>query len=325
MTVYLLGSRGPEILQIQRRLGELQCYSGPADGIFGGGTESAVRTYQRTQGLTPDGRVGSQTWSALFNGAEVPPPAVTTQTLDHQCLALTGAFETNHPPPECFAGLSGDFDGQGISFGVVQWNLGQGSLQPLLEEMSQNHPDILGQIFGPNYSALVAMLAETRDEQLAWARSIQDPIKNIVFEPWQGQFKTLGRQQEFQDIEAKYAAGLFQKGLELCNDFGVTSQRAAALMFDLYVQNGGIKNWVKPLILSDFEQLEQSGQGAGNAPLEVARLRIIAIRAAASANPKWIADVQNRKLTIANGEGTVHGNPYNLEEQYGISLDSAFS
>ena len=73
MTVYLLGSRGPEVSQIQRRLDELQCYSGPADGIFGGGTESAVRTYQRTQGLTPDGRVGSQTWSALFNGAEVPP------------------------------------------------------------------------------------------------------------------------------------------------------------------------------------------------------------------------------------------------------------
>jgi len=57
----------------------------------------------------------------------------------------------------------------------------------------------------------------------------------------------------------------------------------------------------------------------------VARLRIIAFRAAASANAKWIADVQNRKLTIANGEGTVHGTPYNLEEQYGISLHSAFS
>src|SRR5437867_4148705 len=238
MTVYLLGSRGPEVLQIQRRLDELQCYSGPADGVFGGGTESAVRAYQRTQGLTPDS---------------------------------------------------------------------------------------LGRICGTDYSALVAMLAETRDEQLAWARSIQDPIKKIVFEPWQGQFKTLGRQQEFQDIEAKYAAGLFQKGLALCNDFGVSSQRAAALMFDLYVQNGGIKSWVKPLILSDFEQLQQSGQKAGDAPLEVARLRIIAVRAAASANPKWIADVQNRKLTIANGEGTVHGNPYNLEEQYGISLDSAFS
>ena len=325
MAVYLLGSRGPEVTQIQQRLSELKLYSGPLDGIFGGGTDAAVRAFQQGNGLTADGKVGPRTWSALFNGAAVPPPAVTTQGLDHQCLALTGAFETNHPPPDCFAGLSGDFDGQGISFGVLQWNIGQGNLQPLLAEMNRNHPDLLGQIFGPNYSALVAMLGETLDEQLAWARSIQDPIKHALFEPWQGQFKTLGRQQEFQDIETKSAAGLFQDARTLCNDYGVSSQRAAALMFDIMVQNGGIKNWVRPLILSDFQQLDQAGSEPGDVPLEVARLRIVATRVASSANPKWIADVQNRKLTIANGQGTVHGDYYDLENQYGISLESSFT
>jgi hypothetical protein len=65
--------------------------------------------------------------------------------------------------------------------------------------------------------------------------------------------------------------------------------------------------------------------GTGDVPLEVARLRIIATRSAASANQKWVADVQNRKLTIANGEGKVHGSHYDLEAQYGISLNSAFS
>jgi hypothetical protein len=323
MAGYLLGSRGPEVLQIQRQLGALQLYSGAQDGIFGGGTDAAVRAFQRANGLMVDGQVGAQAWSALFNGAKVPPPAITTQQLDHQCLALTGAFETNQPPPDCFAGLSGDFDGQGLSFGVIQWNIGQGSLQPLLAEMNSNHPDILGQIFGSNYSTMVAMLGETPDEQLAWARSIQDPQRHALFEPWAGQFKTLGRQQEFQDIEAKYAAGLFRQAMALCNDFGVTSQRAAALMFDIKVQNGGIKAWVKPQILSDFQQLNASGPAAGGGSLEVARLRIIASRAAASASPRWIADVQSRKLTIANGEGIVHGNQYNLADQYGISLNSA--
>jgi hypothetical protein len=323
MTVYLLGSRGTEVKQIQQRLSDLQLYSGLVDGVFGGGTDSAVRAFQQGQQLTVDGKVGPGTWGALFNGADVPPPVLTTQPLDLQCLALTGGFETNHPPPDCFAGLSGDFDGQGMSFGVLQWNIGQGSLQPLLAQMNQNHPDILGQVFGPNYSALVAMLAETVDEQLAWARSIQDPIRHVLFEPWQGQFKTLGRQQEFQDIEAQSAAGIFQQALALCNDFGVSSQRAAALLFDIKVQTGGIKSWVKPQILSDFDELDQTG--SGDVPVEVARLRVIATRSAASANPKWIADVQNRKLTIANGEGTVHGNRYDLEAQYGISLNSAFS
>lgn len=324
MAAYLLGSQGPEVKQIQQRLSELKFYSGALDGIFGGGTDAAVRMFQQGNGLTADGKVGPQTWGALFNGAAIPPPAIASQGLDHQCLALSGAFETNQPPPDCFAGLSGDFDGQGLSFGVVQWNIGQGSLQPLLTEMNQNHPDLLGQIFGPSYSALVAMLGETLDEQLAWARSIQDPMRHAVFEPWQGQFKALGRQQEFQDIEVRYAAGLFQEALELCSDYGVSSQRAAALLFDIKVQNGGIKSWVKPLILSDFQQLDQAAPDTGGVPLEVARLRIIATRVASSANPEWIADVQNRKLTIANGQGTVHGNYYDLEDQYGISLESSF-
>jgi len=152
-------------------------------------------------------------------------------------------------------------------------------------------------VFGPNYAALVAMLGETLDEQLAWARSIQDPIRHVLFEPWQGQFKTLGRLQEFQDIEVQSAAGIFQQAFALCSEFGVGSERAAALMFDIKVQTGGIKTWVKSQILSDFEQLDSSGNG--DVPMEVARLRIIATRSAASANPKWVADVQNRKLTIA--------------------------
>ncbi len=324
MTVYLLGSRGAEVLQIQQRLVVLQFYSGPPDGIFGGGTEAAVRMFQESEGMTPDGQVGSDTWAALFGGGQIPTPAVAAQGLDHRCLALTGAFETDQPPPDCFAGLSGDFDGQGISFGVAQWNIGQGSLQPLLVEMNQNHPDILGQIFGANYSTLVAMLGESLDEQLAWARSIQNPLKHSLLEPWQGQFKTLGRSQEFQDIETEHAAGLFQQGLALCTAFGVSSQRAAALMFDIQVQNGGIKSLVKPIILSDFEQLGKSEAQAGDVPMEVVRLRIIATRVAASSKPMWVSDVQNRKLTIANGQGTVHGVHFLLEDQYGISLNSAF-
>jgi len=51
-------------------------------------------------------------------------------------------------------------------------------------------------------------------------------------------------------------------------------------------------------------------------------MRIIANRRAAAANPAWVEDVRARKLTIANGQGTVHGNFYNLQEQHGIDLTS---
>lgn len=44
---------------------------------------------------------------------------------------VTGGFETSGNP---WAGVSNDFDKQGISCGILQWNIGQGSLQPLVNK-----------------------------------------------------------------------------------------------------------------------------------------------------------------------------------------------
>jgi hypothetical protein len=191
-------------------------------------------------------------------------------------MALTGSFETNNSLPDCFAGLSGDFDGQGISFGVLQWNLGQGSLQPLLRKIIKAEPEIVESIFAQNYEELNSMLAASKSKQLDWARSIQN-LKHILNEPWNGHFKTLGRQPLFQDIQVESATRLFNSASALCRDFGLLSTRAGALMFDN--------------------------------------------RRASATKAEWVEDVRTRKLTIANGQGTVHGNFYDLKEQYGLGLE----
>jgi len=54
--------------------------------------------------------------------------------------------------------------------------------------------------------------------------------------------------------------------------------------------------------------------------MEEAKLRIIANRRADAAKAEWREDVRKRKLTIAEGRGTVHGRFYDLEGQFGISL-----
>ncbi|HEY3581780.1 MAG TPA: hypothetical protein VGK82_14600, partial [Pyrinomonadaceae bacterium] len=46
-------------------------------------------------------------------------------------LEVTGGFETDGDP---WAGISNDFDNMGISCGILQWNIGQGSLQPLVKK-----------------------------------------------------------------------------------------------------------------------------------------------------------------------------------------------
>ena len=66
MVFYKLGSKGKEITKIQEKLKANDFYKGPIDGDFGGGTESAVKAFQKVNKLTVDGIIGSITWNALF-------------------------------------------------------------------------------------------------------------------------------------------------------------------------------------------------------------------------------------------------------------------
>jgi peptidoglycan hydrolase-like protein with peptidoglycan-binding domain len=50
---------------LQARLGSLGFYSGPVDGVWGQGTESAVEKFQRSRGLQADGQLGPATVTAL--------------------------------------------------------------------------------------------------------------------------------------------------------------------------------------------------------------------------------------------------------------------
>ena len=59
------GSRGSEVSQIQTKLKRCGYYSGSVDGIYGSQTLSAVKYFQRSNGLTADGIAGTQTLKAM--------------------------------------------------------------------------------------------------------------------------------------------------------------------------------------------------------------------------------------------------------------------
>jgi len=315
MPVYKLGSKGEEVRKIQEKLQSLGMYLGPLDGDFGGGTEGAVKLFQEREGLEVDGVVGSLTWIKLVGGG-MPRPSIVYQSLDYRCLSLTGSYETGAGIPDCFAGVSGDFDGQGISFGVLQWNFGQGSLQPLLKRMFSEHPEISRAIFHDRFDLIRSKLHGAKSELMSFARSIQHPIKHFLYEPWRGMFKSLGRTGEFQRIEVSSANSLYLAALQLCADYGLWSERGVALMFDILVQNGSISSVVKGQIIADFQTVSAGVEDE----LEVARMRVVAKRRADAAKVRWREDVLARKLCIANGTGTVHGIPYDLADQFGIEL-----
>lgn len=70
MALLKYGSRGSEVRRLQEALNKAG-YQLDTDGIYGEKTRSAVRKYQRANGLGVDGIVGDQTWGAL-NKASAP-------------------------------------------------------------------------------------------------------------------------------------------------------------------------------------------------------------------------------------------------------------
>lgn len=64
-----LGSAGPEVGDVQRRLGGLGYALDDDPGVFDRATEAAVRTFQQRRGLPADGIVGDDTWLALVGAS----------------------------------------------------------------------------------------------------------------------------------------------------------------------------------------------------------------------------------------------------------------
>jgi peptidoglycan hydrolase-like protein with peptidoglycan-binding domain len=72
------GSRGTDVLKLQKALQTLGLDPGGTDGKFGRGTENAVIQYQVSKGLTADGKAGTATLTALY--AEATATAETSNS-----------------------------------------------------------------------------------------------------------------------------------------------------------------------------------------------------------------------------------------------------
>jgi len=57
--------RRPSVKQIQLALRNAGYNPGPIDGRMGKQTRQAIKTFQKANGLTPDGKIGRKTWELL--------------------------------------------------------------------------------------------------------------------------------------------------------------------------------------------------------------------------------------------------------------------
>lgn len=235
-----------------------------------------------------------------------------TKTTEEKCFALTAAFEGGG-----YTALAGNFDGQGISFGVIQFNLGRGTLQPLLLAMYRLHPAAFARcctvaVQGRTQdvtSSLLELIGLSPTQGVAWAKARQDAGGRFrpEYTHWVTIFRHLGTEPEFQAVQRAKAEPYMVTARGIVARYGWRSERALALAFDIAVQMGSVGPGARL-------RYARASRGLG----ELAQLAAMA-KAIAPQGGRWARDVLSRKLAIALGAGVVHGRSHHLERDFGIT------
>lgn len=232
-----------------------------------------------------------------------------------RAFTITGRFEGHG-----YGALSGDFDGQGISYGFIQWNLGQGTLQPLLRAMYAEGPQTFRRCFTQfvaDYGKaldltdqILAVCAMPRAEAVAWARARQTKSggRPRLLPHWAAAFRELAEIEGFQAVQRRFAEKPYMaRAKDYMKAYGFRSDRALCLLFDITVQMGSITAPSRGRYL-----IATAGRGLS----EQAKLVALAKAVAPQGGP-WAHDVLARKSAIATGRGTVHGAAFD-GSRYGL-------
>ena len=289
-TWFSKGLRGSIAMDIQANLLKQGFFAGDhdkfMDGDFGNDTAIAVNQLQAARSLPPTGAIDDATWGQL-TVAPIP-------TLFERCLGLTASFEGNG-----FTLIEGNFDGAGLTWGIIGFTLSNNEIQGLLDEVEQAVPGTLVRVMG----ATLAQEWATRTAlplkaQVAWADSISTGANHDGLPPeWVDAFQRLGQEPLVQRLQMHHAYDkYFVPCVATANSLQLTTELGIALCFDLHVQNGTAR-----------VEGVQDVLAAGLTDTEAARRVALAQAVASHVGPTYRADVLARKMTCATGAGVVHG------------------
>ncbi|VWX55725.1 conserved hypothetical protein [Burkholderiales bacterium 8X] len=291
------GSQGEYPRRLQQSLIDAKLLKGTADGIYGQGTAAAVRAWQTGARLQPTGSVDEPTWTGITRS---PLP-----TAFERMLQVTGRMEGHG-----FTLAVGNFDGAGLTWGIIGFTLRYSSLNTILLRAEEKQPGILAGAFGAaEAEGLLRLLRApgeaAKAERMALANKISLGDKKYNLAPvWKEGFHKLGLDPMVQAIQVEVAReGYFQPALATAQTYAMTTELGMALCFDIHVQNGG----VKPAARQHF--LDHGGAKAAD---EGQRRLLLAQAVASQAREEYRKDVLTRKESFARGKGTVHGLAYDM-------------
>lgn len=235
-------------------------------------------------------------------------------TIYDLCLQTTMSMEGTD-----FGTVAGNFDGQGVSAGILQWNLGQGTLQSEI----LNHCNMMS--FGYFPLPMDKLNKLSPEIAIGWVKDVMLIDGVHLKSEWKAAWQRFLTEPSVINVQKRSIDKYFHQAKTICSALGFAQEnkRAMCFSFDVAVQNWSMSIDVPHTNLDQAYNI-LSQYGPDNARLwlleelteEKAKLVIAAHLRALKCNPKWRSDVFIRKATIAMGLGIVHGKTYKLNKSF---------
>lgn len=235
-------------------------------------------------------------------------------TIFDTCVHITGKFEGTG-----YGSVTGNFDKQGISAGLLQWNIGSGTLQHYI----LNYHNVDNHEFPRSIRPLQDLKPA---EAVVWVKDVMlDEVGNLKPE-WKKSWEAFMTHPYVINTQ-KYAIGkYFQRAKEIAGKAGFTQDnaRAMAWAFDIAVQNWSFEvDRVEEASLDHARNI-MSKYSSENYALwsdvrltpEQRRMIVMTHYRCLKSKPEWRNDVFARKATIAMGVGIVHKTKHDFNKLF---------
>ena len=231
------------------------------------------------------------------------------------CLKTTASFEGSD-----FGTVTGNFDGCGLSLGLMQWNL--------RSETFKNY--ILSQVNLLSYDYFpvpITPLARLDGEQaVTWAKDVMLKIDGSVRDEWKIAWKEFLTNSAIINLQKVACGKYFHQAKCLAGRYGFKyeDKRAMAFFYDVSVQCWNMR---------DIENVDPHKEQATNIlqmnssenmvtwcntelTEDQQKLVILAHYRSKKCLPEWRNDFFIRKATIAIGQGIVHKQKYDFRKLF---------
>lgn len=234
-------------------------------------------------------------------------------TIYDLCIHITSKFEGTD-----YGTVTGNFDGMGISLGLLQWNLGTGSLQNFI----LNHINHMSYDFPVSIEPLVKLSPK---ESVSWAKDVMLEPDGSIKPDWLSSWKTFATNQYVINQQKRAIDKYFHRAKSLAGRFGYShdNRNAMPFFFDVAVQNWSLEvQNPEPSIDHAINCMSLYSKDNFNVwckeemTPEKAHMVILAHFRAMQSKPEWRNAVFDRKATAAMQIGIVNKELWNFKKLF---------